>query len=160
LGQSFLDRVREGSVAHAKKIGDDLRDNVYNAMKVLAEGFLRDPANGLGRSDSDIKEIQENSMRLLYRLLFIFYAEGRGLLDVRNLHYQQLSLQHMKAEIAKNLDGGEDFLKVKSGLWTDLNDLFRLINDGSESRGIDRQEFTSRLTTAACSIPNMRITGS
>jgi hypothetical protein len=104
LGESFLDRVREGSVAYAKKIGDDLRDNVYSAMKALAEGFLKDSGNGLCASDEDIKTIQENSMRLLYRLLFIFYAEGRGLLDAGNRHYQQLSLQRMKAEIAQRLD--------------------------------------------------------
>jgi hypothetical protein len=41
LGSSFLDRVREESTAYAQKIGNDLQENVYKAMKVLAEGFLQ-----------------------------------------------------------------------------------------------------------------------
>jgi hypothetical protein len=64
-----------------------------------------------------------------------------GDLDAENRHYQQLSLQQMKSEIAKRLESSEDFLKVKFGLWADLEDLFSLINDGSEKRGIQRQEF-------------------
>ena len=39
-GGSFLDRVREGSVAYAQEIGEDLQENVYRAMKILAEGLL------------------------------------------------------------------------------------------------------------------------
>lgn len=141
LGESFLDRVREGSIAYAKQIGDDLQDNIYRAMGVLAEGFLKEPSNGLDISGLDTKDIQDNSLRFLYRLLFIFYAESRGLLDVSNAHYKQLSLHKLKTEIADRLDNREKYLKVKFGLWTHLSDLFRLINDGSESQGIDSSEF-------------------
>ncbi|MFZ2472581.1 MAG: hypothetical protein WAW52_11655 [Methanothrix sp.] len=39
-GDCFLDRVLEGSVAYAQEIGEDLKENVYRAMKILAQGFL------------------------------------------------------------------------------------------------------------------------
>jgi hypothetical protein len=74
-GRCFLDLVRDGSVAYARKIGDDLQENVYRAMKVLAEGFLRDRRNDLFPADA--RMVQENALLLLYRLLFIFYAESR-----------------------------------------------------------------------------------
>ncbi len=40
-GGSFLGMVREGSVAYVQEIGEDLQENVYRAMKILAQGFLR-----------------------------------------------------------------------------------------------------------------------
>ncbi len=137
-GRCFLDRVRDGSVAYARKIGDDLQENVYRAMKVLAEGFLRDRRNGLIPADAGM--VQENALLLLYRLLFLFYAESRGLLDAENRHYRELSLQRLAADIEGRLEKGDEPLAVRSVYWARLKDLFDLINNGSEVRGIDREE--------------------
>ncbi len=142
-GTSFLDRVKEGSVAYTRKVGDDLQENVYRAMKVLAEGFLQSRSRGLDLTESGqlVEEIRENALRLLYRLLFIFYAESRDLLDVENEHYRQLSLQRLKMEVAEKLDGRESLLPISTTFWDRLSNLFRLINDGSEKLGIPRSEF-------------------
>ncbi len=137
-GRCFLDRVRDGSVAYARKIGDDLQENVYRAMKVLAEGFLRDRRNDLFPADAGM--VQENALLLLYRLLFIFYAESRGLLDAENRHYRELSLQRLAADIEGRLEKGDEPLAVRNVYWARLEDLFDLINNGSEVRGIDREE--------------------
>jgi len=104
LGSSFLDRVREESTAYAQKIGTDLQENVYKAMKVLAEGFFADQSNSLSHSMEDIRDVQDNSMRLLYRLLFIFYAESRKLLNTDNKHYSEMSLRKLKEEISGKID--------------------------------------------------------
>ncbi len=141
LGSSFLDRVRQESLAYAQKVGSDLQENVYRAMKILAEGFFAEPSNLLSHSDEDIREVQDNSMRLLYRLLFIFYAESRKLLDTDNRRYREMSLKKLKEEIAEKLDQGEAPLAVRSTYWEGLRDLFRLINDGSEAFGYSREEF-------------------
>ncbi|MGC9514324.1 Eco57I restriction-modification methylase domain-containing protein [Methanocrinis sp.] len=142
-GRSFLDRVKEGSVAYTRKVGDDLQENVYRAMKVLAEGFLRSRSEGLSPAESGhlVEEIRENALRLLYRLLFIFYAESRDLLNVENEHYRQLSLQRLKMEVAEKLDGREPLLPISTAFWDRLSNLFRLINEGSEKLGIPREEF-------------------
>jgi len=141
LGSSFLDRVREESLAYAQKVGSDLQENVYRAMKILAEGFFAEPSNSLSHSDEDIRSVQDNSMRLLYRLLFIFYAESRKLLDTDNRRYREMSLKKLKEEIGEKLDQGEAPLAVRSTYWEGLRDLFRLINDGSEAFGYSREEF-------------------
>ena len=140
-GESFLDRIREGSIAYAQEIGEDLQENVYRAMKILAEGFLAESGNGLAPSKEDVGLVQENSMRLLYRLLFIFYAESRGLLDAENKYYYELSLQKLKTEVSAKLDREEPLLSVSYSYWEKLKNLFGLINDGSESRRISREEF-------------------
>ena len=141
LGSSFLDRVREESLAYAQKVGSDLQENVYRAMKILAEGFFAEPSNSLSHSEEDIRSVQDNSMRLLYRLLFIFYAESRKLLDTDNKRYREMSLKKLKEEIGEKLDQGEAPLAVRSTYWEGLRDLFRLINDGSEAFGYSREEF-------------------
>lgn len=144
-GGSFLDRVREGSVAYAQEIGENLQENVYRAMKILAEGLLAeaggDNASSETVTETAVREVQENSLQLLYRLRFIFYAESRNLLDTNNRCYYELSLQRLKAEIADRLDRNEPLLSVRYSYWEALKNLFSLINDGSESRRIPREEF-------------------
>jgi type I restriction-modification system DNA methylase subunit len=115
--------------------------NVYRAMKVLAEGFFAEQSNSLSFSMEDIRDVQENSLRLLYRLLFIFYAESRKLLNTDNKHYREMSLRKLKEEIAARRDQGETMLAVRSTYWEGLKDLFRLINDGSEALGYPKEEF-------------------
>ena len=147
LGPSFLDKIREESLAYAQKVGEDLQENVYRAMKVLAEGFIYEPANSLWPltvpqdQEQMLREVQENSLRLLYRLLFIFYAESRRLLKVDNRHYKEMSLRRLKEEIAGKKDRGEKILAIQSTYWESLRDLFRLINDGSEAFGYSKEEF-------------------
>lgn len=147
LGPSFLDKIREESLAYAQKVGEDLQENVYRAMKVLAEGFIYEPANSLWPltvpqdQERMLREVQENSLRLLYRLLFIFYAESRRLLKVDNRHYKEMSLRRLKEEIAGKKDRGEKILAIQSTYWESLRDLFRLINDGSEAFGYSKEEF-------------------
>ncbi|MGB7544258.1 MAG: DNA methyltransferase, partial [Methanothrix sp.] len=141
LGPSFLDKVREESLSYAQKIGSDLQENVYKAMKVLADGFFAEPSNSLSHSEKDIRDVQDNSMRLLYRLLFIFYAESRKLLNTDNRRYREMSLRKLKEEISEKLDQGDSPLAVRSTYWEGLRDLFRLINDGSEAFGYSREEF-------------------
>jgi hypothetical protein len=89
----------------------------------------------------DIRDVQDNSMRLLYRLLFIFYAESRKLLNTDNKHYSEMSLRKLKEEISGKIDQGETLLAVRSTYWEGLKDLFRLINDGSEAFGYPKEEF-------------------
>lgn len=138
---SFLDRVRDGSLAFAQEIQEDLQKNVYRAMKILAEGFLAEAGNGLLPDGETVARVQENSLRLLYRLLFIFYAESRGLLDAQNKYYYELSLQRLKAEIAARLDRDEPLLSVSYSYWERQKNLFQLINEGSESRKIPKEVF-------------------
>ncbi len=45
-GGCFLDRVREESMTQAQEIGEDLKENVCRAMKILAQGFLAEDASG------------------------------------------------------------------------------------------------------------------
>jgi type I restriction-modification system DNA methylase subunit len=138
-GKIFLDEVLKGSADYAKDIGDDLKDNVYKAMKQVAEGFFSWSQNGLDIQDERAREtVQKCTMLLLYRFLFLLYAEGKGLLDLKKPQYQSYSFYKLKNEVKEKQDGSREqkYLGVGTALWAHLKDLFRLINQGSESLGI------------------------
>ena len=144
-GQAFLDRVLNESQDYAQKIGDDLKDNVYWAMKRIAEGFVNQKSNHLdSRDPATLARVQNNTMILLYRFLFLLYAEGKGLLDLHDQRYREYySFHHIKHDIAETQDGPahQRFDTAKSSIQTDLKFLFKLVNQGSESIGIPKTEY-------------------
>jgi hypothetical protein len=144
-GQAFLDRVLNESQDYAQKIGDDLKDNVYWAMKRIAEGFVNQKSNHLdSRDPATLARVQNNTMILLYRFLFLLYAEGKGLLDLHDQRYREYySFHHIKHYIAETQDGPahQRFDTVKSSIQSDLKDLFKLVDQGSESFGIPKTEY-------------------
>ena len=52
-------------------------------------------------TDEELADIFEATLTLLYRLLFLLYAESRDLLPIREAPYQAASLKKIKDEIAE-----------------------------------------------------------
>ena len=127
--QSFLNDVLSGSIHYTVSVSDDLSDNIYLALEELINGFLIYQDNNL--TTSDIKTIHEKGLILLYRLLFVLYAESRGLLPLENREYQsEYSLDALATEIHDKLDNHSTIPKLKSDYWTRLHDLFKHIDQG------------------------------
>ena len=64
---------------------DQLRDGVEQAISVLGRGFIAHPANSglrerLRSGGLDAQEYYRQLLRIVYRLIFLFVAEGRELL--------------------------------------------------------------------------------
>jgi len=136
----FLNKVYEESIDYAKAVGEDLKSNVYKAIRILANGFLETPGNNL--SIDNLQEIHDNSLIFLYRLLFVLYAESRGLLPLQKLIYRKsYSLYSIKNEISKKIDSNESIPILQKSYWSRINVLFNLINNGSKSFGISKDEF-------------------
>lgn len=109
-GKCLLDRVLEASQRHAARIADDLRENLILAMEAIMQGILDDPANkplliphlpapyGTAVSDVGLRDLFEQTLYFLYRLLFVLYAESRDLLPVgESLVYRDgYSLEHLR----------------------------------------------------------------
>ncbi|MBW1691620.1 MAG: hypothetical protein JRJ70_12890 [Deltaproteobacteria bacterium] len=133
---AFLEKVYKESVDYAEAVGEELKENIYHALKTIAQGFLKDPENGL--KEIHLKEIHDNSLILLYRLLFILYAEYRGLLPVgeNQLYTESYSLDVFKKEIADKLDRHEPIATSTHGCWNKLKELFEIINIGNPELGV------------------------
>lgn len=141
-GDCFLDDVYDESNVFARELGEDLQDNIYEAIKILAEGFLQYPENDLDEGDLDL--IHDSALIYLYRLIFVLYAEaeGRELLDTNNeLYEESYSLNNLKQEIAEEIDSGNPkYRDWQDNLWDQLDELFKLIDQGSRSRGIPEKD--------------------
>ena len=127
--QSFLDDVLSGSIRYTVSVSDDLGDKIYLALEELINGFLTNPDNNLIATNMDT--IHENSLILLYRLLFILYAESRGLLPLENAEYKsEYSLEKLATDIHNKLDKNSTIPEFRSDYWTRLQNLFALIDKG------------------------------
>ncbi|MFX1533357.1 MAG: Eco57I restriction-modification methylase domain-containing protein [Promethearchaeota archaeon] len=114
-------------------------------MKKIVEGFFHWPQNELDPNDEKTRlEVQKSTMRLLYRLLFLLYAEGKGLLNLENKHYRdKYSFYQLKKEVAENKDNSIQsyYSYTSKSLWFRLKDLSNLINQGSEALSIPKEQF-------------------
>lgn len=141
-GDAFLDAVYDESAMFARELGEELQDNVYRAITVLAEGFFQHPANDL--DESDLELIRDSSLVYLYRLVFVLYAEseGRDLLDTSNEIYEEsYSLNALKREVAAELDSASPaYRDSEDDLRSRLETLFVLIDNGSEACGIPEED--------------------
>ncbi|MEM4217101.1 MAG: N-6 DNA methylase [Candidatus Methanomethylicaceae archaeon] len=141
----FVEQVYQGSVDYAKELGDNLKENVYDALKILARGFLKTPRNNLD-PEKDLKEIHDNCLILLYRIIFLLYAEsprrGERLLPLDDPVYQkQYSIYALKNKVRDLLTQKAELSPIKATLWSELKALFALVNQGSESMGILKDKF-------------------
>ncbi len=77
-GPLSLAAILKESADYARSVGESLQEQVYQALRHIAQGFLDYPANDLRPDPDTLKTIYDNSLILLYRLLFILYAEAES----------------------------------------------------------------------------------
>jgi hypothetical protein len=139
----LLKRAIDGSSEYSVAVGEELKDRVFEALRLAIEGFISHSANGLD-GEADLRLCQEQSLLLLYRILFILYGEDRGLLPYRinRTYTNNRSLARRRDDVASRLDQvaqgmrGVDFSRTKVDLWQDLQDLFDLIDRGHAAYGV------------------------
>ena len=84
-----------------------------------------------------LKEVRDAALILLYRLLFILYAEDRGLLPVNDRRYEQYGLRtQLRAEIGRRMDRADAFSTTAARYWSVLDELCRAINNGETTIGL------------------------
>lgn len=84
--------------------------------------------------DVSLDEIRDSALMLLYRLLFIFYAEDRDLLPVRDNRYDDYGLrERVRGDVGRRKDSRDVFSKNASRYWSAIDDLCRAIDKGDPS---------------------------
>lgn len=129
---SDLDSVYEGGLRYAQEIRDELSSKVFEGQL-----FLNLVRAVIGHShkkayrEEELDNAKAMSLRLLYRILFVLYAESRNLLPTGNPNYDEMSLEGTRnrlAEYERHADGDE--------LWEGLRRLFRTIENGNVKAGV------------------------
>jgi len=148
-GTTFLDTVWSESETAAQELGEDLQDNVFTALRVLGEGFVEtnglaiDPAN-----DERLSALKEHSLVLLYRLMFVLYAESRHLIDpddpdAAREYERDFGLDALRRGIVEEVGeaAGEraferEYSEFSTTMWGRLANLFSLVDSGNDELGI------------------------
>ncbi|MBI2844473.1 MAG: Eco57I restriction-modification methylase domain-containing protein [Armatimonadetes bacterium] len=126
----FLDDCRDESLVQQTALEHNLRKRVFIVIEELAEGFFHNPDNGL--TEANLDAVYHTTLIFLYRLLFILYAESRGLLPAKpygaqsNKRYrEEFSISRLVPNLADRTSFDDDAFDT---LYESLLRLFHLIN--------------------------------
>ena len=87
--------------------------------------------------DAPLAEVRDAALILLYRLLFILYAEDRDLLPVRDARYDDYALREkVRGDIGRRKDEADVFSASAARYWSTVDDLCRSIDTGDASIGL------------------------
>ena len=136
-GKSLLDRILEDSEEYAVELEADIKERAYDVVELLCRGFAADFAHER-LADAALKDLYDNSLTLLYRLLFVFYAEARELLPLTtNASYREnYSLRKLTHDIDEIFKKGYELSTSSTQYYHNINSLFHLINNGDPKLGI------------------------
>ena len=110
-----------------------------NLSKLVFEQVFPDLARAIAAAapDAALPEVRDAALVLLYRLLFILYAEDRGLLPVHNARYAKVGLRRgVREDVGRRKDRGETFSDTAARYWNALADLCRVIDRGDPAFGL------------------------
>ena len=87
--------------------------------------------------DTPLPEVRDAALILLYRLLFILYAEDRDLLPVRDRRYDDYGLRNkVRGSVGDRKTKNDVFSDTAARYWAVIDDLCRAIDQGDTSIGL------------------------
>ncbi len=132
-GPTFLEDVYAASDRYAEELEDQLNERIFDQVFLeLATGLYENHVRTHDPSDPDapLDDVYRATLRLLYRLLFLLYAEARDLLPLDNDGYRRHSLTRLAASAQEDGAAGHPLSTRHADLWNDLQALVRTIDQG------------------------------
>ena len=130
--RTFHERAIEEGRFHQERVAGSLSALVF-------ENVFPDLVRALADADTEapLPEVRDAALVLLYRLLFILYAEDRDLLPVRDSRYDDYALRdRVRGDIGHRKDQGDVFSATAARYWSAFDDLCRAIDQGDASIGL------------------------
>ncbi len=136
-GRQRLDDYKQQSDEATKIIEDHLSAHVEEITRQLCQGLVEScRASGEDVTRPEIRSaIYKNALFLVYRLLFVLYAEARDLLPLDAPTYRAVCLQDLLAEVRENHRRGMRY-DDDYAMWDRLQALFALIDQGDPAAGV------------------------
>ncbi len=140
--EAFLPGTTDPRTFHQRAIeeGRFYEERVASSLSGLVFGQV---FPGLARAiaaaapAAPLPEVREAALILLYRLLFILYAEDRDLLPVRDARYDDYALREkVRDDIKQRKDREDVFSASAARYWSAIDDLCRAIDQGDASIGL------------------------
>ena len=128
---TFLEAALAEGRRYEERVAQDLSGVVF---KDVFPSLVQAIADATGKS---LAKIREAALIFLYRLLFVLYAEDRGLLPVNDERYDDYGLRkRVRDDIARRKADRDTFSTHATSYYDHLMTLFRLIDKGDTSIGL------------------------
>lgn len=138
-GKTFHELILEQGKFWELKVTENLSDTVFKHVYpgLLNTLFQNDPKASLEPDLTYLEELRTNALTLLYRLLFILYAEDRDLLPIYNDRYDDYGLRkRVREDVANRIDADDTFSQRRDDYYHHVRKLFDAIDQGDESIGL------------------------
>lgn len=130
--RTFHQRALDEGRFYEQRVADNLSNLVFTRVFPDLAGAI-----SVSAPDADLQEVRAAALILLYRLLFILYAEDRDLLPVRDERYDDYGLrQKVRGDVGERKDRNDVFSATAARYWAVLDDLSRAIDEGDPSIGL------------------------
>ena len=130
-GRTFHQLALEEGKFYEERVAKDLSGLVFDRVYPL---IVRSIARAA--PDAPLGEVRDASLILLYRLLFVLYAEDRGLLPVNDARYDDYALRPLRSAIGGRKDDDDVFSTTQARYWQAFDGLCRAIDEGDASIGL------------------------
>ena len=135
-----LAALLEDSRKYQNEVSERLSEQVMHALYELLRGLqaahdasggdlLREPLS----EDGDRDDIYRGLLSVILRLVFLLYAEERGMLPEDNTFIRHYSLTGLYQRLREDYALHPDTMDQRFGAWAQLLVLFRLIHDGARA---------------------------
>ena len=130
--RTFHQRAIEDARFYEERVAANLSELVFGQV---FPGLAR--AIAAAAPEAPLADVREAALILLYRLLFILYAEDRDLLPVRDTRYDDYALRkNVRGDIGQRKDQEDVFSARATRYWSALDDLCQAIAHGDASIGL------------------------
>ena len=125
----------ESAIAEGRRYEEQIAQDLSG---VVFERVFPDLVQALAdASGEELDKVRQAALVFLYRLLFVLYAEDRGLLPVNDVRYDDYGLRkRVRDDISRRMDEKDTFSSVAGNYYNRLIELFRMIDKGDPSIGL------------------------
>ena len=130
--RTFHEKALEEGKFYEERVAEDLSNKVFGEVfPDLVRAIVK------AAPDADLQAVREAALILLYRLLFILYAEDRDLLPVKDTRYDDYGLRNtVRLDVKERKDQNGVFSETAAHYWGAMADLFIAIDRGDASIGL------------------------
>ena len=135
---TFLEDALAEGRRYEEQVARNLSSVVFERVFPRLVRALAQASGGTPSSSGQaLSTVREAALIFLYRLLFVLYAEDRGLLPVNDLRYDDYGLRkRVRDDVAQRMTDKDTLSSRATQYYDHLRNLFRLIDEGDPSIGL------------------------
>jgi len=130
--RTFHEKALEQGKFYEERVAEDLSKKIF-------EEVFPDLISAIVKAvpEADLQDVRQAALILLYRLLFILYAEDRDLLPIKDARYDDYGLRNkVRIDVKERKDKRDVFSETAARYWDAMADLFMAIDQGDASIGL------------------------